>query len=97
MPLSCVAVCCSVLQCVAVCCSVLQCVAVCCNVLQCVGVCCTVLHYVALCVAVCCSFFIRIRHAPRGLSGLARLEEEGVFSVCCCCSVLQYVSLESVN
>jgi len=29
--LSCVAVCCSVLQCVAVCCSVLQCVAVCCN------------------------------------------------------------------
>jgi len=42
---SCVAVCCSVLQCVAVCCSVLrtlqlafqlQCVAGCCSVLQCV-------------------------------------------------------------
>ena len=39
--LSCVAVCCSVLQCVAVCCSVLQCVAECCSVLQCVAVCCS--------------------------------------------------------
>jgi len=56
--ITCVAVCCSVLQCVAVCCSVLQCIAVCgvsskkspsyhegCNVLECV----------AVCVAVCCS------------------------------------------
>ena len=34
--ITCVAVCCSVLQCVAVCCSVLQCVAVCYSVLQCV-------------------------------------------------------------
>ena len=38
MYLTCVAVCCSVLQCAAVCCSVLQCVAVCCSVLQCVAV-----------------------------------------------------------
>jgi len=36
--LTCVAVCCSVLQCVAVCCNVLQCVAVYCSVLQCVVV-----------------------------------------------------------
>ena len=51
--MSCVAMCCSVLQCVAVCCSVLQCVAVFCSatsmtlqrsVLQCVAVCCSVFH-----------------------------------------------------
>jgi len=36
--ITCVAVCCSVMQCVG--CSVLQCVAVCCSVLQCVAVCC---------------------------------------------------------
>ena len=46
--MTCVAVCCSVLQCVAVCCSVLQCVAVCCSVLQCVVVCCSVLQCVAV-------------------------------------------------
>jgi len=52
--LQCVAVCCSVLQCVAVCCSVLQyvAVAVCCSMLQCVAVCCSVLQYVAVCCSV---------------------------------------------
>ena len=41
---SCVAVCCNVLQCVAVCCSVLQCLAVSCSVLQC-----NMLQCVAVC------------------------------------------------
>jgi len=59
---SCVAVCCRVLQGVAVCCNVLQCVAGCCSALQCVAVCCSVLQCVVVCcsalqcVAVCCSF-----------------------------------------
>jgi len=59
--LTCVAVCCSVLQCVAVCCSVLRCVAVCCSVLMCVAVRCSVLQCAAVCctalqsVAECCS------------------------------------------
>jgi len=57
---SCVAVCCSVLQCCGVC-RVLQCVAVCCNVAECV-VCCSVLQCSTdVCCAVCCrvsrSFF----------------------------------------
>jgi len=84
---TCVAVCCSVVQCGAVCCSVLQCVAmccralqsvvvrvvccVCCSVLQCAAVCCSVLRCVAVCVAECLPFW----------------------SVFPCCSVLQCVAV----
>ena len=69
--MSCVAVCCSVLQCFRVCCSVLQervnadaCEpshVMCCSVLQCVALCCSVLKCFAMCcsvlqcVAMCCS------------------------------------------
>ena len=61
---SCIRLCCSLLQCVAVCCSVMQCVAVCCRSLflqfiSCVGLfshcvveCCRVLQSVAVCCSV---------------------------------------------
>jgi len=77
--LTCVAVCCSVLEYVAVCCHVLQYVAVCCSVLPCVAVHCSVLQYVAVCGsmlqcgAVCCSV----------------LQLSAKFRLDLCCSVLQ--------
>jgi len=51
--MSCVAVCCSVLQCVAVCCSVLQCVAVYCDVFQCCSVLQCVAEWARECISLC--------------------------------------------
>jgi len=99
--LSCVAVCCSVLQRVAVCWSVLQCVAACYNVLQCITVCCSVLQYAAVCCSVLrptdlekTSLIVasQINTLKKRVS-YSRRRQKRLSCVAVCCSVLQCVAV----